>query len=161
MNLEEEKVKKTLKDKLKLTDKGKKRLKIILSIIFIIFIIIFVNTYNYSNYKTISKHVNKDYKELENIANDYMNGKEIELPDYVEEIRLYKDNNTVEFSINGRGIATYYGFYYSKNNKEVSYQNEFDLIQIGEGKWMWSTKKGDEGKTFKIRDNFYYYEASL
>ena len=63
MNLEEEKVKKTLKDKLKLTDKGKKCLKIILSIIFIIFIIIFVNTYTYSNYKTISKHVNKDYKE--------------------------------------------------------------------------------------------------
>ena len=160
----EKKEKKTLKEKLQLSDKGKKRLKIIVGIILLIFVVIFVNVNSYKDFKEISKNVNKDYKELETIANAYLNGDDPDFPDYVEKVRVYKDKNTVEFSTNGEGLvstATYYGFYYSKNDKPVSFQNEYDLIQIGEDKWMWSAKGDNDGKTFKIRNNWYYYEASF
>ena len=164
MKEEAKEEKKTLKEKLQLSEKAKKRLKLIIGIILLVIIIIFVNSNNYKNYKDISKYVNKDYKELENIANAYLSGSDPDYPDYIESVNVYEDNNTVEFLTGGRGLvstASYYGFYYSKNDKPISFQNQYDLIQISEDKWMWSGKGDNEGKTFKIRNNWYYYEASF
>ena len=76
----EKKEKKTLKEKLQVSDKGKKRLKIIVGIILLIFVVIFVNVNSYKDFKEISKNVNKDYKELETIANAYLNGDDPDFP---------------------------------------------------------------------------------
>ena len=159
-----EKEKKRLKERLHFSDKTKKILKVLLGVIILIVIIILVNINNYNEYNRISKVVNDNYKELENIAKEYLKGNQVDEPDYVGEITVYKDNKTVEFYTGGQGLvsnATYYGFYYNSEDKPISYQNEFKLKQIGKKEWMWVDKGDNEGKTFKIRDNWYYFEASF
>ena len=58
--------------------------------------------------------------------------------------------------------STYIGFYYSKNDTPAAFQNEkFDLKEIEKNKWDWKEDGDNHGITIKIRDHWYYYEASF
>ena len=149
----------------------------IIVIRYIILISIIMNSSNdnnpYNNYNDISKYVNENYEELEHIAIEYMNGNELDKPQYVKSISVHSpdklyvnSNNTiVEFHQGGRGLvssSTYYGFYYSKNDIPASFQNSGgELTEYEKNKWSWKGVGDNHGSTIKIRDNWYYFEASF
>ncbi len=143
-------------------------------IIFISIIMSFIDDKNpYNNYNDISKYVNENYEELEHIAIEYMNGNEVEKPQYVRSISVHSpdesyvhSNNTiVEFHQGGSGLvssSTYYGFYYSENDIPASFQNSREeLTEYEQNKWSWKGVGDNHGSTIKIRDNWYYFEASF
>ncbi len=165
----------------------KKICGIIFKILFVIFILIVIryviliaiimNASNdnnpYNNYNDISKYVNENYEELEHIAIEYINGNEIQKPQYVSSISVHSpdkqyvhsDNTIVEFSQGGGGLvstSTYYGFYYSENDIPAAFQNSNkELTEYEKNKWSWTGVGDNRGTTIKIRDNWYYFEASF
>ena len=165
----------------------KKICGIIFKILFVIFILIVIryviliaiimNASNdnnpYNNYNDISKYVNENYEELEHIAIEYINGNEIQKPQYVSSISVHSpdkqyvhsDNTIVEFSQGGSGLvstSTYYGFYYSENDIPAAFQNcSKELTEYEKYKWSWTGVGDNRGTTIKIRDNWYYFEASF
>lgn len=149
----------------------------IIVIRYIILISIIMNSSNgnnpYNNYNDISKYVNENYEELEHIAIEYMNGNEVEKPQYVrnisvhspDELYVHSNNTIVEFDQGGSGLvssSTYYGFYYSENDIPASFQNSSkELTEYEKNKWSWKGVGDNHGSTIKIRDNWYYFEASF
>ena len=74
------------------------------------------------------------------------------------------DNTIVQFSTGGKGLAPssiYIGFYYSKNDTPASFQNAYSLEKVGKNKWEWNDVGDNHGTTIKIRDNWYYFDASF
>ncbi len=142
------------------------KLKSLFICILVLFIVSGCNFNKYNDYKTISKYVNENYNDLYKIAKEYINGNKIEYKKEIKRISVYKEDNTiVEFLTRGYGMAPsskYIGFYYSENDTPVAFQNEkFDLNKIGKNKWEWKEDGDNHGITIKIRDNWYYYEASF
>lgn len=130
-------------------------------------------TASYNNYHTISKYVNENYKTLQKIANEYIKGNEVKNPKHVESISVHNsndpyienDNTIVEFNTDGKGLVPstiYYGFYYSKNNIPAAFNNDdYKLVQYKTNSWKWTGTGDNEGKTIKIRDNWFYFEAAF
>ena len=84
----------------------------------------------------------------------------------------YKSVNTwegehtmVEFLISASGFGsetTYYGCYYSPDDVPLAFQNlDVELTQCGHDSWKWYGEGDNAGKTMKIMDNWYYFEASF
>lgn len=171
----------------KFTKKRKKIFSIIFKILLVVFVIIVIryiilisiimNASNdnnpYNNYNDIAKYVNENYEELEHIAIEYINGNEVEKPKYVRsisvhspnELYVHTDNTIVEFDQGGSGLvssSTYYGFYYSENDIPAAFQNSSkELTEYEKNKWSWKGTDDNHGSTIKIRDNWYYFEASF
>lgn len=171
----------------KFTKKRKKIFSIIFKILLVVFVIIVIryiilisiimNASNdnnpYNNYNDIAKYVNENYEELEHIAIEYINGNEVEKPKYVRsisvhspnELYVHTDNTIVEFDQGGSGLvstSTYYGFYYSENDIPAAFQNSSkELTEYEKNKWSWKDVGDNHGSTIKIRDNWYYFEASF
>jgi len=71
------------------------------------------------------------------------------------------EHTMVEFLITARG-DTYYGCYYSPDDVPLAFQNtDAKLTQCGHDSWKWSADGDNAGKTIKIMDHWYYFEASL
>ena len=142
------------------------KLKSLFICILVLFIVSGCNFNKYNDYKTISKYVNENYNDLYKIAKESINGNKIEYKKEIKRISVYKEYKTiVEFSMGGSGMvpsSTYIGFNYSKNDIPAAFQNEkFDLKEIEKNKWEWKEDGDNHGITIKIRDNWYYYEASF
>lgn len=102
----------------------------------------------------INDFISKNYKTLEQVALDQLEGKIVALPENVEKISVY-DENFVEFATSGK-----VGFYYSKNDKPMAANNrKADLIELGKSKYKWLDEY-HEGITNKIRKNWYYYRVT-
>lgn len=115
--------------------------------------------------KDIGKFVLENESELENIAEQYLSGEGE--PDFegVKGIRYFPGElPIVEFETGGSGMvscSTYYGFYYSPEDKPVAFMgSEEPLIQEEDG-WMWKSEGDNHGHTSKITDKWYYYDASF
>ena len=113
-------------------------------------------------YKEFSIFVNKNESELKKVAESYLKGENISYPNKIKSVYVYKsENNIVEFSI-GSKVKQYCGFYYSENDVPVAFQNApVELQQLETDKWEWKAEGDNKGKTIKIKDNWYYYEATL
>ena len=71
------------------------------------------------------------------------------------------EHSMVEFVITSRG-DTYYGCYYSPDDVPLAFQNtKANLTQCGHDSWKWSAEGDNHGKTIKITDHWYYFEASF
>ena len=71
------------------------------------------------------------------------------------------EHSMVEFLIGTRS-GDYYGCYYSPDDVPLAFQNtEAELTQCGHDSWKWSTEGDNHGKTIKIMDHWYYFEASF
>jgi len=102
----------------------------------------------------IRDYVNEKYKDLEKVALDQLEGKNVEMPEKVVVINVY-DNNFVEFATSGKE-----GFYYSKNNKPMANKNrDVDLLELGGNKYRWENDY-NSGITNKIRKHWYYYKVT-
>ena len=142
------------------------KLKVLIVGILILFITSGCSSNKYDNYTTISEYVNKNYDKLYEVAQEYISGNKVEYKNEFKRISVYtEDNVIVEFLTDGHGMApssTYVGFYYSENDTPIAFQNEkYDLNKIEENKWEWKEEGDNHGITIKIRDNWYYYEASF
>ena len=57
---------------------------------------------------------------------------------------------------------TYYGCYYSPDDVPLAFQNtDMELSQDGHDYWEWQAEGDNHGATEKIRDHWYYFEASF
>lgn len=71
------------------------------------------------------------------------------------------EHSMVEFLITSRG-DTYYGCYHSPDDVPLAFQNtEVELTQCGHDSWKWSAEGDNAGKTMKIMEHWYYFEASF
>ena len=71
------------------------------------------------------------------------------------------EHSMVESLIGIRG-GDYYGCYYSPDDVPLALQNtEAKLTQCGHDSWKWSAEGDNAGKTMKIMDHWYYFEASF
>lgn len=75
------------------------------------------------------------------------------------------DQPMTEFLLSGWGIGSgkrYYGCYYSPNDVPLPFQNApVALTQSGDGCWQWQGDGDNYGSTRKLRDYWYYFEASF
>lgn len=78
------------------------------------------------------------------------------------------DESVVEFSCGGAGVGSgtaYVGFYYTPDNNMTALwcaPSSADSLKPFDGGYMWTEENGDnQYYTEKIRENFYYYEASF
>ena len=113
-------------------------------------------------YKEFSIFVNENETELEKVAESYLKGEHISYPNKIKSVSVYEgENNIVEFSV-GSKVKQYCGFYYSENDVPVAFQNALVELQLIEkNEWEWKAEGDNKGKTIKIMDNWYYYEATL
>ena len=144
---------------------------LMLLILFCFFVIKYFDNQTYDNYYHIEDYVNDNYGELEKIANNYINNKNTKKPKNIIDISVHRpnenyvnnDNSTVEFYMYGTGIVPsshYYGFYYSKNDIPSCFQNgDCNLNEYEKNKWSWKGTGDNRGKTIKIREYWFYYEA--
>jgi len=113
-------------------------------------------------YKEFSIFVNENETELKKVAESYLKGENTKYPNKIKSVAFYEgENSIVEFSI-GSKFKQYCGFYYSEDDVPVAFQNApVELQQLETDKWEWKAEGDNKGKTIKIKDNWYYYEATL
>ena len=113
-------------------------------------------------YKEFSIFVKENETELEKVAESYVKGEHISYPNKIKSVSVYEgENNIVEFSV-GSKVKQYCGFYYSANNVPVAFQNApVELKEIESNEWEWKAEGDNKGKTIKIKDKWYYYEATF
>lgn len=75
------------------------------------------------------------------------------------------EHSMTEFLISASGFgseSTYYGCYYSPDDVPLAFQNvDVTLTQCGHDSWKWSADGDNNGKTQKIIDHWYYFEAEF
>ncbi len=149
-----------------------KKFILIISIIVLLITLVFLYK-RPDDFKSISEYVNENHEELEKVAKEYVKGNKKYYSKKFTSISVYsKDdvylptNNTiVQFMVKGYGLApssTYVGFYYSESDIPAAFQNEnYQLSKKGENKWEWTGTGDNHGTTIKLRNNWYYFEASF
>lgn len=75
------------------------------------------------------------------------------------------EHDMIEFLLAGSGLApssSYYGCYYSPDDVPLAFQGmDVTLTEEGPGYWTWTESGDNRGATSKIRDRWYYFEASF
>lgn len=75
------------------------------------------------------------------------------------------EHSMTEFLISASGFGSetkYYGCYYSPDDIPLAFQNyNAELTQCGHDSWKWYGEGDNWGKTMKIMDQWYYFEASF
>jgi len=78
-------------------------------------------------------------------------------------VRADTDAGMVEFRTGGWGLApssTYEGFYYSREDVHLPFQGNTDLtMEPREGYAIWNDGYGNWGKSWRIFENWYWYQA--
>lgn len=108
----------------------------------------------------------KDNKSnLEQLVKDVDKKKESKSNKYkLDEVYETSDDYMVQFSYDVNELITsgkYYGYYYSKEDRPHSFQNQVEkLSKVDENTWEWKEKGSDNGgRTRRICKNWFYYEA--
>ncbi len=87
------------------------------------------------------------------------------VPDNLGCLRVNEWDGMTEFILSGWGIgpdARYYGCYYSPSDVPLPFQNaSLPLTQNGHDYWTWTDGTDNRGSTQKIKDHWYYFEASF
>lgn len=83
----------------------------------------------------------------------------------LSEVTAYNDwsgeHPMMEFLLKPR-FGIYVGCYYSPDDVPMAFQNvSIPLVSDGEGVWTWQGRGDNQGMTRKIRDHWYYFEASF
>lgn len=78
-------------------------------------------------------------------------------------VRADADAGMVEFRTGGSGLvpsSTYEGFYYSREDVHLPFQGNTDLtMEPREGYAIWNDGYGNWGKSWRIFENWYWYQA--
>ena len=72
-----------------------------------------------------------------------------------------EDNEMAEFILSAWG-DTYYGCYWSRRDVPMAFQGvDIPLTQTEDGRWTWAAQGDNHGVTWKLSENWYYFEASF
>ncbi len=75
------------------------------------------------------------------------------------------DHHIVQFSAEPIGFTksgTFYGYYYSPDDMPVPFNNlDTELVEISENVWEWDIFGTNYGKTVKITEGWYYFDATF
>lgn len=80
------------------------------------------------------------------------------------DVTCYTGDNMVEFSVGGKGLvfnSTYWGFYYSPDNTHKVYQGGDIPLNVNKDLADWYGEGDNWGKTIRLRDKWFWYEASF
>lgn len=70
-------------------------------------------------------------------------------------------HSMLEFVLMSPGNS-YYGCYYSPDDIPLAFQNvNVEFIQCGHDSWRWNDEGDNHGKTRRIKEQWYYFEASF
>lgn len=103
-------------------------------------------------------------EELEKIAQQCIAGEEELNFEGIKKIQYWSDYPLVEFFMGGMGIvpaSTYYGFYYSPDDKPMAFMDNGELVTEEKDSWKWTSVGDNHGHVRKIKDKWYYYDASF
>ncbi|MBQ2923595.1 MAG: helix-turn-helix domain-containing protein [Tyzzerella sp.] len=80
------------------------------------------------------------------------------------EVTCYSSNDMVEFMVGGKGLvfnSTYWGFYYSPDNAHKVYQGAEIPLNVNEGLADWYGEGDNWGRSIRLRDKWFWFEASF
>ena len=80
------------------------------------------------------------------------------------DVTCYSGDNMVEFFVGGKGLvfnSTYWGFYYSSDNTHKVYQGADAPLNINGDLADWYGEGDNWGKSIRLRDKWFWYEASF
>ena len=80
------------------------------------------------------------------------------------EVTCYTDENMVEFFVGGKGLvfnSTYWGFYYSPDNTHEVFQGADIPLNVNGDLADWYGEGDNWGKSIRLRDKWFWYEASF
>ena len=80
------------------------------------------------------------------------------------EVTCYTDENMVEFFVGGKGLvfnSTYWGFYYSPDNTHKVFQGADYPLNINGNLADWYGEGDNWGKSMRLLDKWFWYEASF
>lgn len=113
----------------------------------------------------ISDFVADNKTELEEIAQDWLNGTTTvnECNGVAVEGVYSGKHQIVQFMYGGTGLVpstTYYGFYYSEDDVPACFQNvDYELKSTSDNEWTWSDGTDNGGVTKRISECWFYYKA--
>ena len=79
-------------------------------------------------------------------------------------VSCYPDDNMVEFDVGGKGLvfnSTYWGFYYSPDNTHKVFQGADIPLNVNENLADWYGEGDNWGKSIRLLDKWFWYEASF
>lgn len=72
-----------------------------------------------------------------------------------------EDGEMAEFILSAWG-DTYYGCYWSRRDVPMAFQGvDIPLTETEDGRWTWAAEGDNHGVTWKLTENWYYFEASF
>ncbi len=80
------------------------------------------------------------------------------------DVTCYTTDNMVEFSVGGKGLvfnSTYWGFYYSPDNTHKVYHGADIPLNVNKDLADWYGEGDNWGKSMRLRDKWFWYEASF
>lgn len=80
------------------------------------------------------------------------------------EVTCYTSNDMVEFMVGGKGLvfnSTYCGFYYSPDNTHKVYQGADIPLNVNNDLADWYGEGDNWGKSIRLRDKWFWFEASF
>lgn len=116
-------------------------------------------------YGHMERLVKQNASALEQIAVAHFEAECVEEKVAVKEVksvsRFEGEHVIVQFDVSAFG-KQYCGFYYSPDDVPAAFQNVDVLLSAsGTHTWTWYAEGDNHGKTIKIMDQWYYFEASL
>ena len=66
----------------------------------------------------------------------------------------------VEYTVTAAG-STYYGFYYSPDDVPLAFQNTDTALTESDGGWVWQAEGDNHGRTYRLAEDWFYFEATL
>ena len=127
----------------------------------------FLSNNNLDSYRKIKNYVNKNISKLDLFVINKINNNDVEQLEAIKDINIYENNENIviQFETGGKGLvpsSTYYGFYYSKKDIPIAFDNnDFELEKIDDNKWKWQDVGDNFGITIRIKENWFYFEASF
>lgn len=119
-----------------------------------------------SHENTAMKYYDKHIAEFkDNIGCHYEKGDPLSFPSRGVTVNEWNGEHTVvEYIVTGTGSfsSPYSGFFYSKDNVPVSFQNSGeDLIEISDTEWEWHGEGDNHGYVRQIEPYWFYFDASF
>ena len=114
--------------------------------------------------KRVMRYYDKHIAELkDNIESHFAEGAPLSFPSKGVTVNEWSGEHTiVEYVVTGVISSQYAGFFYSKDDVPVSFQNSGEeMNEISDTEWEWHGEGDNHGYVRQIEPYWFYFEASL
>jgi len=113
--------------------------------------------------KQVLRYFHANYEELNQQAEAYMAGAPLSWNEnQIQSVNAWLgQHEMIEYILPTPG-GSYHGFYYSPDDVPLAFQNiDTPLTQTEPNCWTWHTEGDNRGKTTKIKDHWYLFQATF